>query len=167
MKRTTIVVTLALLLIAAPAALAKSTITVNPLGLLSGIGTVEFETQMAQLGREKTFVVQAASWNPGDKMRATGFSAGVRHYLDGRAHDRVYIGGYGGLIDVSGSVSARILSVTGVAGYKWNFPSGLVVDAGAGMSIPLSTQPISSNATPERLVRVTGMNMYVGVGYTF
>lgn len=131
MNRILIVTVLALLLLVAPAALAKSTVTVDALGLFFGTLSVEFETTLDALGDRMTLVV------PGSlRGGALELGAGVRYYVDGVRHDGLYVGGHAGLLGLHGgsggtTVTGSTFGVTGVAGYKWHLNNGFTMDAGA------------------------------------
>ena len=146
MKRASVVVVLlALLLVAAPGAMAKSTVTVNPLGFLVGAFSVEYETE---IGRGPiTLGVPVFYWSVDTedlKLTATAFGGGVRYYLEGVPHEGFYVGAYAVYASVSGksgSANARAtaLGLTGAAGYKFTVRDNFVVDIGVGVGFPVST----------------------------
>lgn len=133
---------LVMLLLAAPATMARSTLTANPLGLIVGVISVEYETDFNSLDGPFTLTIPAGLVS----FRAlgiTGFNAGagLRYYLDGRTHDGFYVGGGGdwSLLSVSDGVdrvSIHVVGLNATGGYKWMLDS-VVVDAGLGINIPL------------------------------
>lgn len=137
MRRATVMLVLGLLLLAAPATMAKSTLMINPLAALSKRIVVEFETGVAGWSRATTLGVIGSFRDGGVDL-----GAGVRYYMDGVAHDGLYFGGYGVLSGLqstgnTGTASGAI-GITGVAGYKWQLDNGLVLDAGASVGIASS-----------------------------
>lgn len=133
MRKSLFLVALALCLLAAPAVMAKSTITISPLALMSGTVAVEFETAVA---RSPQLTWGLLTSFKGGKV---DFGGGVRYYVDGRAHDGLYFGGYGMLIDPGSGGGGAVqtgLGALGVAGYKWQLDNGMVLDLGASVGIP-------------------------------
>lgn len=142
MKKSIIVVMLALVLLAAPAAMAKSALTIDAVGLLFRTLSMEFETTIDALGRQTTLVVPLKF-----DQSTVGLGAGVRFYVDGIAHDGLYIGGYGGLFGLRGAEDGMTITqspfhLTGIAGYKWWLDKSFVVDAGAGIGLVGPSEPI-------------------------
>lgn len=133
MKKSIFVALLALSLLVAPAAMAKSTITVSPLALMASTVALEFETTMPR-SPQLTWGLLTSF-----KSGKVDFGAGVRYYVDGTAHDGLYFGGYGMLIDPGSGGGGAVqtgLGAVGVAGYKWQLDNGMVLDLGASIGIP-------------------------------
>lgn len=176
MKRSVVVAAMVVvLLLAAPAAWAKSTITVNPVGLLFGIASLEYETDLARLGNQTTLGVKGLFWGVKTNdldLRLSGFGAGVRYYVDGATHDGFYVGGYGTYGVGSGKylgteTTVSVFGLSGVGGYKWVFGSGLVLDVGAEFSFPVKTTVTKGNGKPEDFANVMGAGVNIGIGFAF
>lgn len=178
MKRTVVVVVLALLLLAAPAALAKSTLTVNPLGLLIGAISVEYETELDMLPDSMTLVVPGLYWgfdlNPDVdlKLSAMGIGAGARYYIDGVAHDGLYVGGYASFASLSGKsggndFTGSAFGVNGEVGYKWIFDNDFVVDVSAGIGFPVSSSTTGADVEADQIGGAYGTTLGVGLGLAF
>lgn len=174
MKRASVVVVLlALLLVAAPGAMAKSTVTVNPLGFLVGTFSVEYETE---IGRGPiTLGVPVFYWSVDTedlKLTATAFGGGVRYYLEGVPHEGFYVGAYAVYASVSGksgSANARAtaLGLTGAAGYKFTVRDNFVVDIGVGVGFPVSTNVTEGDIKESQLGGAMGTSFSVGLGMAF
>jgi hypothetical protein len=164
------VVVMALLLVAAPAALAASVGLYSP-----AVRTVELEMPRddAQgLTSWNVFgVSDKPSLGPEFDVTLTGVGGGIRYYLDGVDRGGVYLGGYAGLYWMSGKYSgsdtlARAVVLTAASGYKWKF-SDFFIDMGARLSFPLSADTSSSYDAAAAFHEALGTQVQFGFGISF
>lgn len=168
-----LLVVLGLLLVATTGAMARSTITINPLGFSYGVFSVEYETEM---GRGPTTLgVPVMYWSAEGtdyELTAMGLGAGVRYYFDGRAHDGFYVGGYGSWARLNGSsdgtdFTGNAFGLSGVAGYKFLVGDGFVIDVGAGVGFPISTTVSSGGVSDSQVGGVFGTSFSLALGLAF
>lgn len=155
------------------AAYASSTVTVNPIGILFGIMSAEYETALSP---STTIGIEGLYWKPSlgsdFELSALGLGGGMRKYLRGRAHEGFYLGGYLSYASLTGtykddSASVQVIGVSGRAGFKSVYNSGFVLDLGVGIGTPISTSISSGDFSESDVSGALGTSFSIGLGYAW
>nr|MBO2477445.1 hypothetical protein [Bacillota bacterium] len=165
-----VAVVLAFLLAAAPAVMARSTVTISPLGFMLGVLSGEFETEIGQ--DALTFGVPVMYWSVESasfELTAFGTGAGVRYYIDRVPLEGFYVGGYVAYAGLRGNdggteFSGSALGITGVAGYKFVLNDRFVIDVGAGVGFPIAVNVSVGGVTESEIGGPFGTSFSVGLG---
>lgn len=168
-----IAVVLALLLAAAPGVMAKSAVTINPLGFLLGVFSAEYETEIGQGALTLSVPVTYWAVDSGSfEFTASAVGAGVRYYIDGVPLEGFYAGGYASFATLRGNdggtdFSGRALGVTGVAGYKFLLNDRFVIDVSAGIGFPIAVSVTAGGVTESEVGGPFGTTFSLAVGILF
>ena len=156
----------------------NNAVTVNPIGLLVGVLSGEYESQTSP---GSTLGIRGALWQPalGPEYDVTLLGAGIgfRKYASGRAFDGFYYGAYGSFALLSGryydswdgweDVSASTLGVSGVAGFKWLSQNGFVTDLGVAVTLPILITVSAGGLTQTDVAGLLGAGLTFSVGYAW
>jgi hypothetical protein len=154
-------------------------LTVNPLGLILGIVSAEYEVETSP---GTTMGLQGLYWNPDLgwdlDLSAIGGAIGFRKYATGQTLKGLYYGAYASFASVSGiaydswtktweSARASVIGLFGVGGIKWLGSSGFVGDLGVSLGLPLVTTISSGNLSQTDIAGVMSTSISFSIGYAW
>jgi hypothetical protein len=158
----------------------NQTITANPLAMLGGSLSAEYERATASglsLFVGPSFAYASASSGAASvSMFGLGATAGARIFFANAAPKGLWVGPQGTLIYLSGdfggsgSVSAIGYSLAGLIGYTWVWDNGFVLSLGGGIQyVALQLQDSTTTSGPAETVGVKGVlpALRLSLGYAF
>jgi len=147
----------------------KRVVSVNPLGLVLGVGNVSYEwvikPDFSGVGNLSFSFAKSGGWN----WSAFGGGGGVKKYLKPEAPQGLWYGGEGGLLIYSAEYlgirsSSTFISLGGLVGYKWIVKEGFTIEPQGGLYLSLGSLEILGEGMP---LGAISPGIGLNIGYAF
>jgi hypothetical protein len=163
-----------LILILVPTSLAKNNaLIIESYGIAQGSISGEYERKMTN---KISLAIQGlASKGNRQDLEYTGIGGGlgIKYYLSDQVLNGVYLGASASFInmDVLNPTEGKVTSfgVAGSLGYKWVFETGLAVDVGFSLAMPVLTQITIPESELQETVNfgTVGKGINLGLGFAW
>lgn len=148
-------------------------LTIDSFGVTQGSLSGEYEQRLTN---HLSFAVQALT-NKGTRedleYQGIGGALGIKYYLSQKPLNGTYLGAFGSLVNlnIAQPTKGKVTSfgLAGSLGFKWVYQTGLTVDIGFSLALPILTKIITEESELQDTVKSgpLGKGINLGLGFAW